>query len=208
MPHLSAKIRHDFGCVPRVVQTRRMAGNLGQAWLCTNTAGVFTNVNSFPKHMVVSCILPPLSLLLPSAAPTTGGSLWRRGTAYVYQAQVRGFESPRLLFSSSHSRCCGFTGGSRKSVSYAAGGGISSKKLRLRLKTRRILLLCALLNVLKQTCLHKSYSNFFILQEMCKFPPISDIAGGAFAPNAPPPPGSASVWVYLFAVGSGRLVGK
>ena len=86
-------------------------------------------------------------------------------------------------------------------------GAYSPKKFRLRLKARRILLSCASLNILKQTCLscaslnilkqtclHKSCSDFFIFQEMCKFLPISVTAGGAFAHNAPP--GSASAQFY------------
>ena len=76
------------------------------------------------------------------------------------------------------------TGGSRKSVSYAAGA-YPSKSFAC-LNTRRILFPFASLNVLIQTCTHKTCSDFFISQEMCKFPPISDTAGGVFAPNSPP----------------------
>ena len=83
---------------------------------------------------------------------------------------------------------------------HCGGGGHTLQKVSPTSKTRRILLSCAPLSVLKQSCLHKSCSDFFIFQEMCKFPPISDTAGRAFAPNAmkiinfvkfhsaPPPP--------------------
>ena len=63
--------------------------------------------------------------------------------------------------------------------------GHTLQKVSPTSKTRRILLFCASLSFLKQTCLHKSCSDFFIFQEMCKFPPISDTAWGAFAPNMP-----------------------
>ena len=39
---------------------------------------------SVPSHMVVSCILSPLSLLLLSAAPTTGESRWLSGNLCSY----------------------------------------------------------------------------------------------------------------------------
>ena len=68
------------------------------------------------------------------------------------------------------------------------GGGIPSKKFRLRLKSRRILLSYAPLNVLKPTCLHKGCSYFFTFKQICIFPPISDTAEEQFAPDAPTPP--------------------
>ena len=48
---------------------------------------VFTKYNSFPWHMEVSCILPLLSLLLPSAAPTTGKPWWLSGIMLVEHAE-------------------------------------------------------------------------------------------------------------------------
>ena len=87
------------------------------------------------------------------------------------------------------------TGRSRKAVLDAAGV-IPPKKFLQIPKTHRILIPYTLLCSLKQTFLHKSRLVFALLKKNFFVDFGRSGGGGAFAPNAPRPSGSVTVYPH------------